>query len=568
MNLPEEESRGLNGEEKRPSYELTLDQLVQLEAIYEHCPHPDDTKEDQIAKELGLELEQIKHWFQNKRKTKISQPESEAPTKEETSLANPQTEVAEIIKVANLAMAELLKLVTINEPLWTESSYGVEHVLVREKYANMFPRVDSFSRPHTHEESSKYYKVVRMKARQLVEMLLHSDQWANLFPTIVSKSGTVKLIGVGSMDKQNAVLQVVYEEMHSLSPLVPSRKLLFLRCCQQIGNGTWAIAHVSIDSIDGHVHDFPVRRLPSGCMIYQMNEEFSMVHWIEHVKINDKMETKLDRDLTHNNAVYGAQRWLCALHRMCERFFCTTISNVPPETSQKVMNAFNARMAAMKLSNRMIRSFFEIVYMLRREGFLQSYDEKNYDLKTSLRKNTEPEMPQGIIATAITCIRFPVPPQDIFTLLGEGRKRPKWDLLTCFLPMSEISRFTAGGNHVSIMRTQNDTESNVMIFQDSYTDPLGSYVVYAPISTKNAIMITNGGNSMVSILPSGFLISEDNRAVVKSSKKPRGSLLTMAYQFLICCDEESIQDEHKEIIGRIVVSTLQKITNSLNISED
>jgi len=65
--------------------------------------------------------------------------------------------------------------------------------------------------------------------------------------------------------------------MQAISPLVSSRELFFLRYCQQVTDGTWAIAHVSIDSIEGRVLDSPVRRLPSGCVIYQMNEEFSMV---------------------------------------------------------------------------------------------------------------------------------------------------------------------------------------------------------------------------------------------------------------------------------------------------
>ncbi|KAG4956728.1 hypothetical protein JHK85_043108 [Glycine max] len=114
-------------------------------------------------------------------------------------------------------------------------------------------------------------------------------------------------------------------------------------------------------------------------------------------------------------------------------------------------------------------------------------------------------------------------------------------------------------------------EGDVMMFQDSYIDPMGSYMVYAPISAKNVSMIMNGGDSMASIFPSGFLISEDHsRAVAESSNsRPGGSVLTMAYQLLICSNNNaSIQDQNRKTVVRIVASTLQNIITSLNISKD
>ncbi|KAG4946381.1 hypothetical protein JHK87_042388 [Glycine soja] len=119
--------------------------------------------------------------------------------------------------------------------------------------------------------------------------------------------------------------------------------------------------------------------------------------------------------------------------------------------------------------------------------------------------------------------------------------------------------------------TYNRIEGDVMMFQDSYIDPMGSYMVYAPISAKNVSMIMNGGDSMVPIFPSGFLISEDHsRAVAESSNsRPGGSVLTMSYQLLICSNNNaSIQDQNRETVVRIVASTLQNIITSLNISKD
>ncbi|GMJ00716.1 homeodomain GLABROUS 8 [Hibiscus trionum] len=42
-------------------------QIQALEAYFKQCPHPDENQRRHLSKELGLELKQIKFWFQNKR---------------------------------------------------------------------------------------------------------------------------------------------------------------------------------------------------------------------------------------------------------------------------------------------------------------------------------------------------------------------------------------------------------------------------------------------------------------------------------------------------------------------
>ncbi|KDO41777.1 hypothetical protein CISIN_1g0462021mg, partial [Citrus sinensis] len=45
----------------------TTHQIQTLEAFFKDCPHPDENQRRQLSKELGLDLKQIKFWFQNKR---------------------------------------------------------------------------------------------------------------------------------------------------------------------------------------------------------------------------------------------------------------------------------------------------------------------------------------------------------------------------------------------------------------------------------------------------------------------------------------------------------------------
>jgi homeobox-leucine zipper protein len=72
------------------------------------------------------------------------------------------------------------------------------------------------------------------------------------------------------------VLQM-YEEMHVLSPFVPSREFYLLRYCEQVEAGTWVIANVSYDySKEDGLHS-STWMFPSGCLIHQISNEYSKV---------------------------------------------------------------------------------------------------------------------------------------------------------------------------------------------------------------------------------------------------------------------------------------------------
>lgn len=69
----------------------------------------------------------------------------------------------------------------------------------------------------------------------------------------------------------------MYAEMQVLSPVVPTREFCFLRYCQQIDQGMWAVADVSVDfPRDNHLAS-QSRRLPSGCFIEEVPNGYSKV---------------------------------------------------------------------------------------------------------------------------------------------------------------------------------------------------------------------------------------------------------------------------------------------------
>ena len=73
----------------------------------------------------------------------------------------------------------------------------------------------------------------------------------------------------------------MYEQLHILSPLVPSREFYFLRHCQQIERGSWVIVDVSYD-LSKESSSPRCWRLPSGCIIQDMPNGSSKVRNIHN----------------------------------------------------------------------------------------------------------------------------------------------------------------------------------------------------------------------------------------------------------------------------------------------
>jgi homeobox-leucine zipper protein len=166
----------------------------------------------------------------------------------------------------------------------------------------------------------------------------------------------------------------MYEELHVMSPVVPTREFCFLRYCRQIEHGLWAIADISVDlpNRDARFGAPPQRscRLPSGCLIADMangyskvgsvwlpfrhppsrffypcaarptylrnvvgwrpDERFHQVTWVEHMEIEDRVPIHLlYRDLILSGAAFGARRWLAALQRACERYAWLVTAEMP-----------------------------------------------------------------------------------------------------------------------------------------------------------------------------------------------------------------------------------------------
>jgi homeobox-leucine zipper protein len=116
---------------------------------------------------------------------------------------------------------------------------------------------------------------------------------------------------------------------------------------------------------------------------------------------------------------------------------------------------------------------------------------------------------------------------------------------------------------------QPHSENYAVILQESFTSPVGSYVIYAPIDTSSMSVALEGGDSKnIQILPSGFVVCSythpnatfeafNNIGSSSSSSSGgvgrvgAGTLLTLAYQILTCSPNGIDQHQNMEAVATI-----------------
>lgn len=61
----------------------------------------------------------------------------------------------------------------------------------------------------------------------------------------------------------------MFAELQTLTPMVPTREIYFIRFCKQLSPEQWAIVDVSINKVEDNIDASLVkcRKRPSGCII-------------------------------------------------------------------------------------------------------------------------------------------------------------------------------------------------------------------------------------------------------------------------------------------------------------
>nr|GMC77112.1 homeobox-leucine zipper protein HDG2-like isoform X3 [Ipomoea batatas] len=339
--------------------------------------------------------------------------------------------------------------------------------------------------------------------------------WAAMFSSIVSRAVTVDVLSTGHQaGSYDGALLLIYAEFQVPTPHVPTRYCYFIRYCKNL-EGTWAVVDVSLD------HNNPVglcRKRPSGCIIKEVPNGYTKVTWVEHVEVEDnEVHSNIYKPLVDSCIAFGAKRWVATLDRQCERMACTMATNISP-TDNLAIASPQSRKSILKLAERMVISFCSGVSSSTAHEWTVLSGTGSDDVRIMIRKSVDdPGRPSGLVLSASTSLWLPT---DILSNSG---------IVT---EMAHIANGRETGNCVSLLRVNSGdwNQSNMLILQESSTDPTASFVIYAPVDIVAMNSIIGGGDpEYVGLLPSGFAILPDGPLAGTSC----GSLLTISFQILV-----------------------------------
>ncbi|KAG2273225.1 hypothetical protein Bca52824_067780 [Brassica carinata] len=665
--------------EKRICQRHSPQQIQILEAYFKECPHPNESQRQKLCKELNLEIDQVKFWFQNKRTQSKAQDERnsnillraeneklqcendammealknvtcpacggppfgrderernlqklrfenaslkgerdgmvvaknkhqqtmldsltsvqrhqtfesltsyglnlynplEQPSSSESQTIQPQVlsemDILQLSETAASAVEELKRLFFTDEALWVMSSIDGTYVIDQESYEKFSHSVKHFRNLSARVESSKDVTVVPIEATRLIEMFLDSEKWKMLFPTIVNKATTIHTLGSELPIKENCnVLQVIWEQLHILSPLVPPRELMIVRCCQQIDDGLWIIVDVSHNIVNSDQVSPSCYKRPSGVLIRALPNAQTEVMWIEHVEVDHTPDThRMYRELVCGGSGYGARRWIVTLERMCERMALSSALIMPATDWSETIATVEGRRSVMKLGERMLKNFNEMLIMSGKVEFPQ---QSKCGVRISIRMNMEAGQPPGLVVSAASCLSVPLTPLQVFNCLRSNDIRHKWDVLCHETEITEIARVSTGSsetNYINLLQPTlpgdigpimvQDPQKKMMVLQECYMDALGGMIVYSPLDMATMSIAASGKVDPLNIpiLPSGFTISSDN-------SQEGGTVLMLAFQILVSDGNsrtKNVSEDSVDRVSRLISKTVQSIKLLLN----
>ncbi|CAF1823268.1 hypothetical protein Bca4012_029773 [Brassica carinata] len=439
-----------------------------------------------------------------------------------------------VIELAVGAMSELIALAQMNEPLWKGGVHGT--ILDLNEYTRNLQNGLGPKQVGFRTEASRETAIVFMHHMDIVHRLMDVNVWSTMFAGMVGRAMTHDTLLTGGQGNLDGTIHLMTAEFQVLSPLVSSRECYFVRYCKQHGEGLWGVVDISIDHLIPNLEP-KCRRRPSGCLIQDMPNRFSRVTWVEHVEVDDRGELHaMFKNLLNSGQALGANRWVSTLDRQCERLAIMMASNIPSiEPGGQITVTNNAKQSLLKLVERMSRGFFDGVTTSTADIWWNLAEYTGDSVSVMTRKSlNDPGRPEGLILCAAHSFWVPVPPITVFDYLRDEKNRTNWDVLFLGGNPQKLTHIFNGRddrNCVSLLRSPNTSQSEMMMIEESSTEPAASFLVYAPVDVPSMEKVLNGGDpKCVPLLPSGFAILPDGTA---QPGKAGGSLVNVSFQMLV-----------------------------------
>eukprot|EP00250_Pteridium_aquilinum_P000754 c10913_g1_i1 orf=1364-3688(-) len=495
-----------------------------------------------------------------------------------------------VVELAVSAMEELAQIAQAAEPLWVLDLNSSNELLDMEEYQRQFKTIIGPAPAGATAEATRETDIVMMDARSVIETLMDMDLWAKMFSSIIAKARKVEVLSSGPIDPFDGAMQVVYAELQLPTPFVPTRELYFLRYSKKVEH-QWIVVDVCLDSLRANPPPslLKCRKRPSGCVLEETANGYSKVTWVEHVEVDNTGVHPIYQSLVNSGVGFGAQLWVATLQRQC-KWIASLLGNSNFGSTDTVLLNNDGRHSMLKLAERMTNNFCAGVSASTKHSWITLSGTGAEEFKVVIRESVDdPGRPPGIVLSAATSLRLPVPSAKLFQFLCDHSRRTEWDILSNMGVVEETVCLSKGemfGNSLSLLKVNSvsSNPSNSLILQDCCSDKACSLVVYALVDVEAMKAVLNGGDpDVVTLLPSGFAILSDwhsssscvdhhchqkTASMACNAESSSASLLTMAFQILV--DHElsaKLSLESVATINNLISSTILRIKKALSCDD-
>ncbi|CAH2063279.1 unnamed protein product [Thlaspi arvense] len=420
------------------------------------------------------------------------------------------------LDLALAAMDELVKMAQTREPLWVRMLETGFEMLNKEEYDTSFSRCVGPKQDGFVSEASKETGTVIINSLALVETLMDSERWAEMFPCMISRTSTTEIISSGMGGTRNGALHLV----------------------------TW-IEHTEYD--ENRIHRLYRPLLSCGLAFGAQRWMAALQRQCECLTILMSSTVSPSRSPTPISCI-GRKSMLKLAKRMTDNFCGGVCASSLQKWSK--LNVGNVDEDVRIMTRKSVNDPGEppgIILNAATSVWMPVSPRRLFDFLGNERLRSE------------------------WDILSNGGPMQE---------MAHIAKGHDHSNSVSLLRATaiNANQSSMLILQETSIDAAGAVVVYAPVDIPAMQAVMNGGDSTyVALLPSGFAIlpSAPQRCAAEERNgnsngnggcmEEGGSLLTVAFQILVnSLPTAKLTVESVETVNNLISCTVQKIKAALH----